>query len=177
MELPLQAVLVLLVVAALAATVLRDVLSAIIVFTIFSLAASVTYVLLSAPDVALTEAAVGAGITSVLFLVTIARTVRPVGDRLLIAVDRRAAIAAVALAGVLAVGVAGLPPAGAADSVVASGPVTSYYLAEAYAETGVKNAVTAVLAAYRGFDTLGEAVVVIAAGVAVLLVLHQEDLV
>ena len=177
MELPLQAVLVLLVVAALAATVLRDVLSAIIVFTIFSLAASVTYVLLSAPDVALTEAAVGAGITSVLFLVTIARTVRPVGDRLLIAVDRRAAVAAVALAGVLAVGVAGLPPAGAADSVVASGPVTSYYLSEAYAETGVKNAVTAVLAAYRGFDTLGEAVVVIAAGIAVLLVLHQENLV
>jgi multicomponent Na+:H+ antiporter subunit B len=62
MELPLQAMLMLLVVAALAATVLRDVLSAIIVFTIFSLAASVTYVLLSAPDVALTEAAVGAGI-------------------------------------------------------------------------------------------------------------------
>ena len=70
-----------------------------------------------------------------------------------------------------------VPPAGAADSVVASGPVTSYYLSEAYAETGVKNAVTAVLAAYRGFDTLGEAVVVIAAGIAVLLVLHQEDLV
>jgi multicomponent Na+:H+ antiporter subunit B len=37
----------------------------------------------------------------------------------------------------------------------------------------VKNAVTAVLAAYRGFDTLGEAVVVYAAGISLLLVLRR----
>ena len=41
-------------------------------------------------------------------------------------------------------------------------------------EAGVENAVTAVLAAYRGFDTLGEAVVVYAAGVGLLLVLDRE---
>jgi len=35
--------------------------------------------------------------------------------------------------------------------------------------------VTAVLAAYRGFDTFGEAVVVFAAGVAVVVVLHRGE--
>jgi multicomponent Na+:H+ antiporter subunit B len=38
----------------------------------------------------------------------------------------------------------------------------------------VNNAVTAILAAYRGFDTLGEAVVVYTAGVGMLVVLRRE---
>jgi multicomponent Na+:H+ antiporter subunit B len=63
---------------------------------------------------------------------------------------------------------------GAADSAVVTDDVTSYYLENAYDETGVRNAVTAVLAAYRGFDTLGEATVVYAAGVGLLLVLNKE---
>jgi len=58
--------------AALAATFLRDVLNAIIAFAAFSFGIAVAWILLAAPDVALTEAAVGAGITTVFFLVTIA---------------------------------------------------------------------------------------------------------
>jgi len=52
--------------------------------------------------------------------------------------------------------------------------VTQYYIEAAYEDTGVENAVTAVLAGYRGFDTFGEAVVVFAAGIAALLVLRTE---
>jgi multicomponent Na+:H+ antiporter subunit B len=52
--------------------------------------------------------------------------------------------------------------------------VTQWYLAETYAVTGVENTVMAVLAAFRGFDTFGEAVVVFAAGIAALIVLRQE---
>jgi multicomponent Na+:H+ antiporter subunit B len=78
------------------------------------------------------------------------------------------------LAGTLLATVRSLPPVGSADSPVATSRITEYYLQNAYPETGVENAVTAVLDAYRGFDTLGEATVVIAAGVAVLLVLRQE---
>ena len=51
--------------------------------------------------------------------------------------------------------------------------MTGYYLENAYADVKVKNAVTAVLAAYRGFDTLGEAAVVYSAGVGLLLVLRR----
>lgn len=157
-----------------AAIALRDVLDAIVAFAAFSFAVAAAWILLAAPDVALTEAAVGAGITTVFFLVTIAKTVRPGGDRLFERIRWRSVAVVSVLAGALLATVGSLPAVGAADSPVATSPITAYYLDNAYTETGVENAVTAVLAAYRGFDTLGEATVVIAAGVAVLLVLRQE---
>jgi cytochrome c-type biogenesis protein len=67
-----------------------------------------------------------------------------------------------------------LPAIGDPTAPVVGGEVTQYYLTNAYKETQVKNAVTAVLAAYRGFDTLGEAVVVFSAGVVALSVLRRE---
>ncbi|MFC6826150.1 DUF4040 domain-containing protein [Halopelagius fulvigenes] len=177
-QLPIYAALLTFVVAAaLAATFLRDVLGAIIVFAGFSLGVAIVWVLLSAPDVALTEAAVGAGVTTVLFLVTIARTVRPGGDRLFEPIGWRSAALVTALMAVLFSTVGSLPRIGDPNSPVATSEITAYYLENAYPETGVENVVTAVLAAYRGFDTLGEATVVIAAGVAVLVVLRQETFV
>jgi multicomponent Na+:H+ antiporter subunit B len=170
----LAAVLVFTVVGAVAAIVLRDVLNAIVAFAAFSFGIAASWILLAAPDVALTEAAVGAGVTTVLFLVTIAKTVRPAGDRLFERVHWRSLAVVAILVGTLLATVGSLPAVGAADAPVATSPVTEYYLENAYTETGVKNAVTAVLAAYRGFDTFGEATVVFAAGVAVLLVLRQE---
>jgi multicomponent Na+:H+ antiporter subunit B len=158
---------------AVAAALLRDVLGSIVAFSAYSLGIATIWVFLRAPDVGLTEAAVGAGVMTVLFLLTIVKTVRPPGDRTFERVDFRAAGVAVALVAVLSTTLLALPPIGAADSAVATDQVTNYYLTNAYSETGVKNAVTAVLAAYRGFDTLGEAVVVYAAGVGLLLVLGR----
>jgi uncharacterized MnhB-related membrane protein len=54
----------------------KDLLSAIIVFAAFSLVLSVLWLILQAPDVALTEAAVGAGITTVVMLAVLAKTER-----------------------------------------------------------------------------------------------------
>jgi uncharacterized MnhB-related membrane protein len=54
----------------------KDLLAAAIIFSTYSLMMCVLWQLRGAPDVALTEAAVGAGVTTVLFLVTISRTVR-----------------------------------------------------------------------------------------------------
>lgn len=171
----LEAVLLLFVLgSALTAALLRDVLGSIIAFAGFSLGVSIIWVVLRAPDVALTEAAVGAGVTTVLFLVTIARTVRPAGDRTLERVGWRTAAVVAALVGVLMTTVGSLPRIGDAGAPVVDYRVTRYYLENAYPETGVENVVTAVLAAYRGFDTLGEAVVVFTAGMAVLLVLQKE---
>ena len=47
------------------------------------------------------------------------------------------------------------------------------YLERSIADTGVPNVVTSVLASYRGFDTLGEVVVVFTAGIGVLLLLRR----
>jgi len=161
---------------ALTAALLRDVLGAIIAFAAYSLGVSILWVFLQAPDVALTEAAVGAGVMTILFLLTIVRTVRPPADDLLESVGWRGVAAGGALSTLLLVTVPSLPAIGS-DSPVTTGEVTRYYLENAYDDTHVENAVTAVLAAYRGFDTLGEAVVVFAAGVAVLVVLRQEEFV
>lgn len=168
------ALLVFVVVSAFTAAFLRDVLGSIIAFSAYSLGISIIWVFLRAPDVGLTEAAVGAGIMTVLFLLTIAKTVRPAGERTLERVNIRSLAVTIALVGALSTTLFALPPVGAGDSAAVTDDVTRYYLENAYTETGVHNAVTAVLAAYRGFDTLGEAVVVYSAGVGILLVLHKE---
>ena len=51
--------------------------------------------------------------------------------------------------------------------------VSPRYIEDGYEETHVPNIVTAVLADYRGFDTLGETTVVFAAGISVLLILRK----
>ena len=62
-----------LVVCALAVSVSRSLLNAVIIFMAYSLVMAVLWVLLQAPDLAVTEAAVGAGVTSVLFFLTLER--------------------------------------------------------------------------------------------------------
>jgi len=54
----------------------KDLLAAAIIFSAYSLVMCLIWQHRGAPDVAMTEAAVGAGVTTVLFIVTIARTVR-----------------------------------------------------------------------------------------------------
>lgn len=162
---------------ALATALFRDVLSAIIVFAAYSLGMALLYTYLLAPDVALTEAAIGAGVTTILLLLTIAKTVRPSTDALFERIDVPALVAVGAFALVLgALAIPGMPAIGSEQAPVWSNPdVTQYYLENTYEETGVTNTVAAVLAAYRGFDTFGEAVVVFGAAVAVLVVLHREE--
>ncbi len=172
---PLEVALIAFVLAcALATALLRDVLGAIIAFAAYSLGISVIWVFLRAPDVGLTEAAVGAGVTTVFFLLTIAKTVRPSGERILERIDLPALGVSGALVAALAPTLFALPAIGGEGTPVATAEVTTYYLANAYKGVGVENAVTAVLAAYRGFDTLGEAAVVYAAGVGLIVVFGRE---
>jgi energy-converting hydrogenase B subunit D len=66
----------LLVATALLAVFAKDLLAAVIIFSVYSLIMALMWQRLQAPDLALTEAAVGAGITAVLFVVTIFKTRR-----------------------------------------------------------------------------------------------------
>ncbi len=65
-----------LIVCAIAVERTKDLLAAVIIFASYSLFMSVLWLLLAAPDIALTEAAIGAGVTTLLFLVVISRTTR-----------------------------------------------------------------------------------------------------
>jgi multicomponent Na+:H+ antiporter subunit B len=73
------------------------------------------------------------------------------------------------VAAVLATASAALPPLGDPASPAAT-HVSPRYIEQAAAETGALNMVTAVLADYRGYDTLGETTVIFAAGLACLLI-------
>jgi multicomponent Na+:H+ antiporter subunit B len=170
---PVLVILLFMIGTALAAAVLRDVVASIVAFAGYSFGVAVLWAFLRAPDVALTEAAVGAGITTVLFLLTIARTSVSRSERLE-GVSARSLLAVVAIVVTVGATVPALPPVGAAETPILSGEVSQYFLDNAYEETGVTNVVTAVLVGYRGFDTLGEAAVVFAAGIAMLLVLRRE---
>jgi len=158
----------------LGAALLKDTLASVISFAAYSLGVSIIWLILQAPDVGLTEAAVGAGIMTILFLLALANTVTPDADRLLERVRWRTVALVGAFVVVMGATVPALPTIGDPTAPVVSGDVTQYYLTNAYDQTGVHNAVTAVLAAYRGFDTLGEAVVVFSAGVVALSVLRRE---
>lgn len=63
--------LAMLVVCAISVSVTRSLLASIIVFMAYSLVMSVIWILLESPDLAITEAAVGAGVTTILFFVTL----------------------------------------------------------------------------------------------------------
>jgi uncharacterized MnhB-related membrane protein len=54
----------------------KDLLTAVILYAVFSLVVSMIWLLLKTPDVALTEAAIGAGVTTVLFVAVLAKTKR-----------------------------------------------------------------------------------------------------
>ncbi len=67
---------VFLIVSAIAVERTRDLLSAVIIFSAYSLMMSVLWLILKTPDVALTEAAIGAGVNCILFIAVISRTKR-----------------------------------------------------------------------------------------------------
>lgn len=172
---PEAVLLVFVLFSATATVVLRDVLATIVAFAAYSLGLALVWVILRAPDVALTEAAIGAGVTTVLFLLTITRTVRPTENLTKLNRVHWPGVVIAGLFGTMLLWTVPDIPAIGADAVAWNyGEVSQYYLENAYEETHVKNVVTAVLAAYRGFDTFGEAVVVFAAGVAVLAILKEE---
>jgi len=69
-------IIIFLIVAALYIERTKDLLAEIIIFSAYSLAMSLLWLFLRTPDIALTEAAIGAGVTTVLFVAVLARTKR-----------------------------------------------------------------------------------------------------
>ncbi|MEC9364585.1 MAG: DUF4040 domain-containing protein [Pseudomonadota bacterium] len=137
---------------------------------IFSLTSACIFVMQDAVDVAFTEAAVGAGMTTVLFLGALALT-RTREKETPRTRSLPALLVAAATGAALVYASQDLPAFGIADSPVQTHPVTERYLVTSAEEIGVPNVVTSVLASYRGYDTFGEVVVIFTAAIAVLMLL------
>lgn len=69
-----------LVICAIAVSFSKNVLNSVLIFMSYSLVMSIVWILLESPDLAITEAAVGAGVTSVLFFVTLKKIHAIKGD-------------------------------------------------------------------------------------------------
>lgn len=151
----------------------RDVLVTVVVFAAYSLGLALLWLVYRAPDVGLTEAAVGAGVTTSLFVVVLTKTAGPEGARTFdLDVDWRALVGVGTLVAALLATVPALPAVGDASAPAFAG-AGRYYL-ETTPSLGITNVVTAVLVVFRGFDTFGEVAVVFAAAVAVLVVFRRE---
>lgn len=153
---------------------LKDLFAIVMLFGIYSFLSALIFVNLDAVDVAFTEASVGAGISTVLMLGTLALTGRKEKE------SSRSSILpllVVCVTGaVLVYGTLDMPPFGHPNNPVHE-HVAPRYIEESPKEVGLPNMVTSVLASYRGFDTFGETVVVFAAAIGVwaLLGVRRRD--
>jgi multicomponent Na+:H+ antiporter subunit B len=162
------ALLALLALTALAAIRLRDLFAVVMMFGIYSTLAASVFVVLDAVDVAFTEAAVGAGVSTILMLATLrltARREREPSHRPLLPLAVVAVTGAALVYGTLDMHSFGDPEAPIHQHVAPR------YLEQSPAEIGIPNVVTEVLASYRGYDTLGELIVIFTAGIGVLAIL------
>lgn len=160
--------LVFLVILAVTIVRIRDLFAAGMIFAIYSLLSSALFAVLDAGDVALTEAAVGAGISTLLVLACLAlvrRYEHPTGGHNLIAL-----IVVLITGALLVYATLDLPEFGAADNP-AQVHVGPFYIENTYPDMGIPNMVAAVLASYRSIDTMGEVFVVLAAALAVYALL------
>lgn len=73
MDVLLIVLLTFLVFCAIAVSFTKSNLSAIIIFSAYSLIMAIIWIIMESPDLAITEAAVGAGVTSILFYATMKR--------------------------------------------------------------------------------------------------------
>ena len=159
------------VVTGLAFVMLRNLFAVVMLSGIFSLTAAVLYVEMDAVDVAFTEAAVGAGIATVLGLATLGLIGVTEEKR-----SRRSSLGpllVVLITGaVLITGTLDMPAFGDPNAPIHQ-HVAPRYIEESGREVGVPNIVTSVLASYRGYDTLGEVTVIFTAAAGVLVLLGR----
>ena len=160
--------LILLAVTGIAVIRTRNLFAAVMLAGIYSLVSAGLFVVMDAVDVAFTEAAVGAGVSTVLMLATLARTPRQ--EKPLSHAPWLPLIVVIVTGGVLAFAGSDLPHIGDPEAPVHQ-HVAPRYLERSADEIGIPNVVTSVLASYRGFDTLGEVTVVFTAGVGVVMLL------
>ena len=148
----------------------RSLFGVVILASIYSFLMASVLIVLDAVDVAMTEASVGAGVSTVLLLATLhlvktteMKRVRPNLLPLFVSLGTGA---------VLVWGMLVLPPFGTPDAAIHK-HVAPRYIADTIKDTNGPNVVTSVLADYRGYDTLGETTVIFTAGIGVMLLLRK----
>jgi multicomponent Na+:H+ antiporter subunit B len=160
-----------LVITAVAIVRSSDLFAAVMLLGIFSLLMAANFFVLDAADVALTEAAVGAGISTVLFLGALALTAARERSRL--GPPGLALVVSLVMAATVVYATFDKPALGDPNAPVHQ-HVAPWYLEQTPELIGIPNVVTAVLGSFRAYDTLGEVFVVFAAAIGVLFILSGD---
>lgn len=179
---PFEAILFLfLIVMSMVIAHLNDLWAAAMLTGISSLLAAGLFTLMDAVDVAFTEAAVGAGISTVLILGTLSLT--ETRERQSPKIHGRALAVVVLTGAALLYGTFDMPHYGSPEAPIhhhvankyieGSGPRTADKADMQH--LSIPNIVTSILASYRGFDTFGETTVVLTAGLGVMLLLYCSE--
>ena len=169
-EIPL---LLLLLVTAAGAILVKDLMSAVLLLGSYSFFLAVVWAWLGAVDVAFVEAVVGAGLATVLFLLTLFGT-EPKDNRLRRSPPSLATLIVFPLLGVLLLYAANDLPSFADPNSPASIHISPSYLKQSFQDTHTPNVVTSVLMDYRSLDTMIETVVIFSAGIACALLLRRD---
>ena len=169
LELPLLALLM---ITAAGAILVKDLLSAAFILGTYSFFMALVWAWLGAVDLAFVEAVVGAGLATVLFLLTLFQT-DPEDHHIRRTRPPLAAMVGLPALGLLLLYVANdLPEFGDAASP-ASVHVSPTFLENSMKDTRTPNVVTAIIMDYRSFDTLIETVVIFTAGIACASLLRR----
>lgn len=145
----------------------KDRLDIVIFSGSFSLLTAVMYLLLDAPDVAMTEAAVGVLVT--IFSIYALKAVHYVDKEIEDKFNLPLFVLALGFASLLIYAAKDLPEFGN-EHTISQQTLAAYYIENTYKEIGIDSIVAAILASYRGFDTLLETLVILVGGLSVLLI-------
>ena len=184
--------LIFLVICAIYVALSKKLINAIIIFMSYSIVMSIVWIMLESPDLAITEAAVGAGVSSILFFVTLKKikavdheeeTAEPEDIvemkkhwemKLFSGTFKIGAIfICFGLMVVLLAVVSQLPSFGFASNPE-HGEVALKYLQDGMSETGAVNIVAGMILDYRAFDTFGESCVLFIAATCVTILLRVD---
>jgi multicomponent Na+:H+ antiporter subunit B len=150
----------------------RNLVESIIIMSVFSLFISICYLCMDAPDVAMTETALGACLSTCVLLNIGRITGEEVGK-----LKKLNTVFAISLCfifiAVLSWASLDLPAFGTENSSVQT-HLTKYYIESTKTDIAIPSFVAAILASYRGYDTLGETTVILIAGLAVLVIVSRK---
>ncbi len=155
----------------------KSLLETVIINSIFSLLISLSYLLMDAPDVAMTEVALGSCLSTCVFLSFLSRL--PLFQKFDGKYETKptrlissSLVCAIFIIVFTFLGIE-LPEYGYDNSPLHTN-ITKYYIEHTKEDIGVPSFVAAILASYRGYDTLGETIVVLIAGISVLLLFSKK---
>ena len=163
-------ILIFTVMAAMASVVSKNLVTSIIFLSLFSMLMALEYLLLGAPDVALTESTVGAGVSTVILLTLL----WIVGDKEKSYKFNPSYLLLFVVVGIVIIFITSDMNFFATKNNLEPSSVAQYYLHHTHKDTGIDNAVTAILASYRGYDTFGELVVIFTALTVILTLLQTK---